>query len=33
MVDSVGKPISIEALNAALGRWVGRDVHGEARAA
>jgi signal transduction histidine kinase/CheY-like chemotaxis protein len=33
MVESVGKPISIEALNHALSRWVGRDALGEARAA
>jgi signal transduction histidine kinase/ActR/RegA family two-component response regulator len=33
MVDSVGKPISIEALNDALSRWVGRDALGELRAA
>jgi signal transduction histidine kinase/ActR/RegA family two-component response regulator len=33
MVESVGKPISIEALNDALIRWVGRDSEGQARAA
>jgi signal transduction histidine kinase/ActR/RegA family two-component response regulator len=33
MIDSVGKPISIEALNDALARWVGRDALGELRAA
>jgi signal transduction histidine kinase/ActR/RegA family two-component response regulator len=33
MVDSVGKPVRIEALNAALARWIGRDADGQARAA
>ncbi len=33
MVESVGKPISIETLNDALIRWVGRDAEGQARAA
>jgi signal transduction histidine kinase/ActR/RegA family two-component response regulator len=33
MVDSVGKPIRIEALHAALVRWVGRKADGQARAA
>jgi signal transduction histidine kinase len=33
MVDSVGKPISIEALGAVLAYWAGRDSLGEVRAA
>ena len=33
MVDSVGKPISIEALGAVLAHWAGKDSLGEVRAA
>ena len=33
MVDSVGKPISIQALNDCLARWIGRDADGEELAA
>ncbi|MFZ3006094.1 MAG: ATP-binding protein [Phenylobacterium sp.] len=33
MVDSVGKPISIQALNDCLARWIGRDADGEVLAA
>jgi CheY-like chemotaxis protein len=33
MIDSVGKPISIDGLGAVLGRWVGKDSSGELRAA
>ncbi|WP_340646976.1 ATP-binding protein, partial [Phenylobacterium sp.] len=33
MVDSVGKPISIQDLHDCLARWVGRDASGEIQAA
>ncbi|MBP6545996.1 MAG: response regulator [Phenylobacterium sp.] len=33
MVDSVGKPISIQALHDCLARWIGRDADGEVLAA
>ena len=33
MVDSIGKPIRIEALHAALNQWVGLTAEGERRAA
>ena len=33
MVDRVGKPISIQALNDCLARWIGRDADGEELAA
>ncbi|MDO8323253.1 MAG: ATP-binding protein [Phenylobacterium sp.] len=33
MVDSVGKPVSIQALNDCLARWIGRDADGEVLAA
>ncbi|CAN5876712.1 MASE1 domain-containing protein [soil metagenome] len=33
MVDSVGKPVSIQALHDCLARWVGRDAAGEVLAA
>jgi signal transduction histidine kinase/ActR/RegA family two-component response regulator len=33
MVESVGKPINIESLSAALHRWVGHDSHGRQIAA
>ncbi|MBP7648644.1 MAG: response regulator, partial [Phenylobacterium sp.] len=33
MVDSVGKPISTQALHDCLARWIGRDADGEELAA